>query len=76
MTLRVNFDITTKPNDDQILTQMRYLQAESQLPQEVRNYGVTIKKSTDEPAGSLFALLAERDLRRPVADQLRLHQYQ
>ena len=55
MTLRVNFDITTKPNDDQILTQMRYLQAESQLPQEVRNYGVNIKKSTTSPL-ALFSL--------------------
>ena len=32
MTLRVNFDVDTIPNDDQILTQMRYSQAESQLP--------------------------------------------
>ncbi len=32
MTLRVNFDVATDPNDDQILTQMRYTQAESQLP--------------------------------------------
>ena len=55
MTLRVNFDINTKPNDDQILTQMRYLQAESQLPQEVRNYGVNIKKSTTSPL-ALFSL--------------------
>lgn len=54
-TLRVNFDVTTKPNDDQILSQMRYSQAESQLPQEVRNYGVTIKKSTSSPL-ALFAL--------------------
>ena len=55
MTLRVNFDINTRPNDDQILTQMRYSQAESQLPQEVRNFGVTIKKSTTSPL-ALFAL--------------------
>ena len=55
MTLHVNFDITTKPNDDQILTQMRYLQAESQLPQEVRNYGVNIKKSTTSPL-ALFSI--------------------
>ena len=55
MTLRVNFDLNTKPNDDQILTQMRYLQAESQLPQEVRNFGVTIKKSTTSPL-ALFSL--------------------
>ena len=55
MTLRVNFDINTRPNDDQILTQMRYMQADSQLPQEVRNYGVTTKKSTTSPL-ALFSL--------------------
>jgi HAE1 family hydrophobic/amphiphilic exporter-1 len=47
--LRATFDINTKPNDDQILTQMRYTQAEAQLPQDVRNFGVTIKKSTMSP---------------------------
>ncbi|HSE59665.1 MAG TPA: multidrug efflux RND transporter permease subunit [Nitrospiraceae bacterium] len=55
MNLRVDFDITTKPNDDQILTQMRYMQAEPQLPTEVRNYGVTINKSTTSPL-ALFSL--------------------
>jgi len=55
MTLRVDFDINTKPNDDQILSQMRYTQAESQLPQEVRNFGVTIKKSTTSPL-AMFSL--------------------
>ena len=55
MTLRVDFDINTRPNDDQILAQMRYTQAESQLPQDVRNFGVTIKKSTTSPL-AIFAL--------------------
>lgn len=55
MTLRVDFDVATKPNDDQILAQMRYLQAESQLPQEVRNFGVTTRKSVSSPL-ALFAL--------------------
>ncbi len=55
MTLRVDFDINTRPNDDQILAQMRYTQAESQLPQEVRNFGVTIKKSATSPL-ALFSL--------------------
>lgn len=55
MTLRVDFDVGTRPNDDQILTQMRYLQAESQLPQEVRNFGVTTRKSVSSPL-ALFAL--------------------
>ncbi len=49
MVLRVDFEVGTVPNTDQILTQMRYLQAESKLPMDVRNYGVTTKKSTSSP---------------------------
>jgi HAE1 family hydrophobic/amphiphilic exporter-1 len=55
MSLRVNFDINTRPNDDQILAQMRYTQAESQLPADVKNFGVTIKKATTSPL-ALFSL--------------------
>src|SRR6476660_5557063 len=55
MSLRVNFDIDTRPNDDQILAQMRYTQAESQLPADVKNFGVTIKKATTSPL-ALFSL--------------------
>jgi len=55
MTLKVDFEVGTVPNTDQILTQMRYMQAESQLPMDVRNYGVTTKKSTTSPL-ALFSL--------------------
>lgn len=54
-TLTVNFDVKTDPNTDQILAQMRSSQAESQLPSDVRNYGVTVQKSTSAPL-MLFAL--------------------
>jgi HAE1 family hydrophobic/amphiphilic exporter-1 len=54
-TLYVNFEVGTDPNIDQVLSQMRYSQAESQLPQDVRNFGVTIKKSTTSPL-MLFSL--------------------
>src|SRR5512137_1315088 len=47
--LYVNFDVNTDPNIDQVLTQIRKSQADSKLPQEVRNYGVTVKKSTSSP---------------------------
>ena len=40
-----NFDIKTDPNIDQVLAQLRENQAESQLPQDVRNFGVTLLKS-------------------------------
>src|SRR5215510_5822754 len=59
MTLYVNFDVGTNPNIDQVLSQMRYSQAESQLPQDVRNYGVTIKKSTTSPL-ALFSLYSPK----------------
>src|SRR5271156_2895537 len=49
MRLVVNFNVATDPNTDQVLTQMRQSQAESQLPSDVRNYGVTVVKSTSAP---------------------------
>ena len=49
MTLRVNFDVATDPNIDQILAQLRVSQATSQLPADVNNYGVTVQKSTSAP---------------------------
>ena len=55
MSLRVNFDVSTEANTDQILTQMRESQAEAQLPADVRNYGVTVQKSTVAPL-LMFAL--------------------
>ncbi|MGY6276954.1 efflux RND transporter permease subunit [Methylomonas sp. MgM2] len=55
MTLRVNFDVSTDPNTDQVLAQMRKSQAESQLPQDVRNFGVNVQKSTASPL-IMFAL--------------------
>src|ERR1051326_8204697 len=60
MRLRVDFDVGTNPNDDQILTQMRYLQAESQLPLDVRNQGVTIRKSATSPL-ALISLYSPKD---------------
>jgi HAE1 family hydrophobic/amphiphilic exporter-1 len=59
MRLQVNFDVTTDPNTDQILTQMRYTQAESQLPSDVRNYGVRIRKSATSPL-ALFSLYSPK----------------
>ena len=53
--LTVNFDVKTDPNTDQILSQMRVTQAETQLPSDVRNFGVTTQKSTAAPL-LIFAL--------------------
>jgi hydrophobic/amphiphilic exporter-1 (mainly G- bacteria), HAE1 family len=48
-TLFADFDVKTDPNMDLILTQSRENLASAQLPPEVNNYGVTIKKSTTAP---------------------------
>src|SRR6476469_4778594 len=47
--LIVNFDVATDPNIDHVLTQIRVSQAQSQLPADVNNYGLTVKKSTTAP---------------------------
>src|SRR6202000_3317971 len=49
MRMGVNFDVKTDPNIDQVLSQLRENQAESQLPQDVRNYGITLLKSPSSP---------------------------
>jgi hydrophobic/amphiphilic exporter-1 (mainly G- bacteria), HAE1 family len=49
LTLSANFDLKTDPNIDLILLQSREQLAASQLPPEVNNYGVTIKKSASAP---------------------------
>lgn len=48
-TLIVNFDVKTDPNTDLILAQSRSTQAASQLPTDVTNFGVTVRKSTSAP---------------------------
>jgi HAE1 family hydrophobic/amphiphilic exporter-1 len=48
-TLIVNFDVATDPNTDMILAQSRETQAASQLPADVTNYGVTVRKSVTAP---------------------------
>ncbi|HTF69317.1 MAG TPA: efflux RND transporter permease subunit, partial [Edaphobacter sp.] len=55
MRLRVAFAVGTEPNTDQILTQMRFTQAESKLPIDVRNQGVTTRKSASSPL-AIFSL--------------------
>src|SRR3954453_4816591 len=48
-TILVDFDLKTDPNTALILAQSRQQLAAAQLPPEVNNYGVTIKKSTTAP---------------------------
>ncbi len=58
-TLIVDFDAKTEPNNDFILAQSRETQAASQLPLDVNNYGITVRKSPTAPL-ILFDLYSPR----------------
>src|SRR6202044_108903 len=49
MRMIVDFDVNTDPNTDLILAQSRETQAASQLPTDVTNYGITVRKSVTAP---------------------------
>src|SRR5271165_6654168 len=63
MVLTINFDLSTDPNTDQILVQMRQTQASFQLPSAVNNLGVTVQKSLAAPlmVVSLYSPDGSRD---------------
>jgi multidrug efflux pump len=65
MQLRVDFDVTTDPSVDQVLTNLRYSQAASQLPSDVVNQGVTVTKSVTSPLG-IFALYSPKGTYDPL----------
>ncbi len=47
--ITVDFGVQTDPNIDQVLTQLRTSQAQSQLPTEVNTAGLTVQKSLSSP---------------------------
>lgn len=49
MSMTVVFDVGTNPNMDQVLSYLRYGQANSQLPGEVAELGVSLRKSSGLP---------------------------
>ncbi len=48
-TVYVDFDVKTNPDTDQVLSQLRVSQAQSQLPVQVNTSGVTVLKSLTSP---------------------------
>jgi HAE1 family hydrophobic/amphiphilic exporter-1 len=48
-TITITFDVTSDPNTDHVLTQLRTAQAQSQLPAEVNTSGLTVQKSLSSP---------------------------
>src|SRR5215467_13635958 len=49
LTLKVSFEVGSNQDMDNVLTQNRVSQAMPQMPQSVKNYGVTVKKSLAFP---------------------------
>jgi len=48
-TIYVDFDVKTDPNIDQVLTQLRVSQAQSQLPTQVNTAGLIVQKAQTSP---------------------------
>ncbi len=48
-TVYVDFDVKTNPDTDQVLTQLRVSQAQSQLPSQVNTAGVIVQKAQTSP---------------------------
>jgi HAE1 family hydrophobic/amphiphilic exporter-1 len=65
MQLRVDFDIATDPSTNQVLANMRYSQAASQLPPDVVNQGVAVTKSVTSPLG-IFVLYSPKGTYDPL----------
>jgi hydrophobe/amphiphile efflux-1 (HAE1) family protein len=49
LTLKVSFEVGSNLDMDNVLTQNRVSQAQPQMPQSVKNYGVTVKKALAFP---------------------------
>src|SRR5713101_5622459 len=49
LTLTVTFDVDTDPNIDQVNVQNRVAQAQPNLPDDVNNFGLNMRKSTGIP---------------------------
>jgi len=60
MQLNIFFEIGSDPNIDQILAQMREAQAESQLPNSVREQGITVQQAYSSPL-LVFALYSPNE---------------
>ncbi len=72
--ITVDFDVTTDPNIDQVLTQLRTSQAQPQLPAQVNTAGLIVQKSLSAPLMLVALYLAERLVRQHVSRELRVHQ--
>src|SRR5262245_36584374 len=59
MNLRVDFDVATDPNVDNVLTYIRLAQAIPQLPSPVQRFGISVLKAHTSPL-AIFALYSPK----------------
>ena len=71
MTQTVTFDVGTNIDIDNVLVQNRFSQAQTFLPQDVKNFGVTIKKSLAFPLIVVSLYSPDGRYDSIVPDQLR-----
>ena len=72
--ITVDFDVKTDPNIDQVLTQLRTSQAQSQLPAQVNTAGLIVQKSLSAPLMLIALDIAQGHLRQHLSGELCLHQ--
>ena len=72
----VTFDVGTDPDIDNVLVNNRFSQAQPFLPQDVKNFGVTIKKSLAFPLMVISLYSPDGRYDASFLDQLREHQRQ
>ena len=72
--ITVDFKVGTNPDIDQVLTQLRTSQAQSQLPAIVNTAGLTVTKSLTSPLMLVALVLPARHIRQHFSGELRLHQ--
>jgi HAE1 family hydrophobic/amphiphilic exporter-1 len=74
LTITVSFKLGTDLNIDQVLVQNRLQAAEAQLPAEVRNIGVTVRKSTPDILMAVHMYSPDNSLdQQYVANYVGLH---
>src|SRR5215469_15528396 len=73
-TLVVDFDEKTDPSTDFILAQSRETQAASQLPADVTNYGITVRKAVTAPLLLVDVYSPHGTYDATFPGELRIHQ--
>ena len=76
LTLKVSFEVGSDLDMDNVLTQNRVSQAMPQMPQSVKNYGVTVKKSLAFPLLIVSLKSPQGHLRQQLPLELRDDQRQ